>query len=66
VVQLKLLGIACPVPLRVTVEVVPAVELLIRVTAPLIVPAVVGLKLMVIVAVFPALSVSGKVAPERV
>ncbi len=64
--QITLLGIACPVPLRAMVEVVPVEELLVRVTEPLTAPAVVGLKLMVRAAVCPAFRVSGKVAPERV
>jgi hypothetical protein len=40
--QVRLLGIACPVPLRAMVEVVPVEELLVRVTVPLAAPAVVG------------------------
>jgi hypothetical protein len=64
-VQLSLFGIACPVPLRVIVEVVPVEELLVRVSFPLSAPAVVGLKPTVRVAVLPSASVSGNVAPER-
>ena len=43
-VQLSLLGIACPVPLSAIIDVVPVEELLVKVTDPLVVPAVVGLK----------------------
>ena len=42
--QLTPPGIACPVPLKVIVDFVPVEELLVRVTDPLDVPAVVGLK----------------------
>ena len=42
--QLTPLGIACPVPFKVIVDVVPVEELLVRVTDPFVVPAVVGLK----------------------
>ena len=65
-VQLRLLGIACPVPLKATVEVVPVEELLVKVNEPLVAPAVVGLKAIARVADFPAASVRGKVAPESV
>ena len=65
-VQLRLLGIACPVPLRAMVEVVPVEELLVKVTAPLLAPAVVGLKPIASVTDCPALSVNGKLAPESV
>ena len=64
--QLRLLGIANPVPLKATVEVVPVEELLVKVNAPLAVPAVVGLKPIVRVTECPAASVKGKLAPERV
>ena len=64
--QVRLLGIASPVPLRATVEVVPEDELLVRVSFPLSAPAVVGLKAIARVADFPAASVRGKVAPESV
>jgi hypothetical protein len=40
--QVRPLGMAWPVPLRVIVEVVPVEELLVRVTVPLAAPAVVG------------------------
>jgi hypothetical protein len=64
--QLRLLSIACPVPLRAMVEVVPVEELLVKVTKPLATPAVVGLKAIVRVADCPAVSVNGKLAPEKV
>ena len=71
--QLRLLGIACPVPVRVTVEVVPVEELLVRVSFPLAGPAVVGLKAIARVADCPAASVNcpaasvdGRLSPERV
>ena len=64
--QLRPPGIACPVPLRLTVEVVPVEELLVRVIFPLTAPAVVGLKAIARVADFPAVSVNGKLAPEKV
>ena len=64
--QLRLLGIASPVPLKATVEVVPVDELLVKVSAPLAVPAAVGLKAIASVADCPAASVKGKLAPERV
>ena len=64
--QLRLLGTARPVPLRATVEVAPVDELLVKVNAPLAVPAVVGLKPIVRVTECPAASVKGKLAPERV
>jgi hypothetical protein len=41
-IQPSPLGMAWPVPLSVMVEVVPAEELLVRVTVPLVAPAVVG------------------------
>ena len=41
--QLRLLGTARPVPLRATVEVGPVEESLVRVSFPLIAPALVGL-----------------------
>jgi hypothetical protein len=59
-------GTASPVPLRAMVDVVPVEELLVRVTAPLVVTAVTGSKLIVRMAVCPAFSVSGNVTPERV
>jgi hypothetical protein len=40
--QLRLLGIACPVPLRETFEVVPVEELLVRVNVPAAAPALLG------------------------
>jgi hypothetical protein len=49
--HVRLLGIACPVPLRAIAELVPVEELLVRVTAPLAAPAVVGSKPIVRVAV---------------
>jgi hypothetical protein len=64
--QLRLLGIACPVPLRATVEVVPVEELLVKASEPLAVPAVVGLKAIASVADCPAVRVNGKLAPEKV
>ena len=64
--QLRPLGIACPVPLRAMVEVVPVEELLVKVTEPLAVPAVVGLKTIASVADCPAASVNGKLTPETV
>ena len=64
--QLKLLGTANPVPLRLTAEVVPVEELLVRVSFPVVAPAVMGLKAIARVADFPAASVNGKLAPERV
>ncbi len=65
-VQVRLPGIAWPVPLKVTVEVVPVEEFLGRVPEQLAAPAADGLKPIVRVAVWPAFSVSGKVTPERV
>jgi hypothetical protein len=44
--QLSLLGTACPVPLSAIVEVVPAEELLVRMSAPVTEPAIVGLNPM--------------------
>jgi hypothetical protein len=41
-VQLRLLGIACPVPLREIVEVVPVEELLVSVSFPVAAPALLG------------------------
>jgi hypothetical protein len=52
------------VPLKLIVEVVPVDELLVKVTAPLTAPAVVGSNTMLSVAELPALSVSGKLTPE--
>jgi hypothetical protein len=40
--QLRLLGIACPVPLREIFEVVPVEELLVRVNVPAVAPALLG------------------------
>lgn len=53
-------------PLRVTVEVTPVEELLVRVSNPLAVRAASGLKLIVRVALCPGFSVNGKVTPESV
>jgi uncharacterized membrane protein YhfC len=64
--QIRPLGIACAVPLRAMVEVVPVEELLVRINEPLAVPAVVGLKAIARVADCPAVSVNGKLAPESV
>jgi hypothetical protein len=49
--QLIPLGIGCPVPLSEIVDVVPVEELLVRVTDPLVTPALVGLKPIVRVVV---------------
>jgi hypothetical protein len=62
--QLSPLSTGCPVPLKAIVEVVPADELLVRVTVPLTAPAAVGSKLIASVAVAPAFSVNGKLTPE--
>jgi hypothetical protein len=71
--QVSPLNRACPVPVKVTVEVVPVEELLVRVSFPLAAPAVVGLKAIARVADCPAASVNcppasvdGRLAPERV
>jgi hypothetical protein len=55
---------ACPVPLRLMVDVPPLVALLLMVTTPLNVPAVVGSKLIVSVAAWPGLRLIGKLIPE--
>jgi hypothetical protein len=65
-VQLRPLSTACPVPLRVMVELVPVEELLVRVTVPLAAPATLGSKPIVRVAVLPVARVSGKLTPEMV
>jgi hypothetical protein len=62
--QLRLLNTAPPVPLSAMMEVVPVEELLSKVMVPVAVPAVVGSKVIVSVAVCPTASVSGKLAPE--
>ena len=64
--QLRLLSTACPVPFSAMVELVPVEELLVRVTVPLAAPDAVGSKPIISVAVWPALRVNGKVAPESV
>jgi hypothetical protein len=55
---------ACPVPLRLIVDVPPLVALLLIVTVPVLAPAVVGSKLIVRVAVWPGFKVTGKLIPE--
>ncbi|HEX4310033.1 MAG TPA: hypothetical protein VHZ25_08385 [Acidobacteriaceae bacterium] len=55
---------ACPVPLRLTVDVPPLVALLLIATDPLNAPAVVGSKLIVSVAVWPGFRLIGKLMPE--
>jgi hypothetical protein len=65
-VQLRPLNTGWPVPLRLMVDVVPAEELLVSVTVPLIRPAAVGAKFTVNVAVLPVARVSGKLTPEMV
>jgi hypothetical protein len=48
--QLRLLGIACAIPLRAMVEVAPVEESLVRMNFPLAAPALFGLNSMPIVA----------------
>lgn len=64
--QLNPLSTGCPVPLRLTVKVVPVDELLVSVTVPLTAPAAFGAKLTVSVAVLSESSVNGKLTPEIV
>jgi hypothetical protein len=54
---------ATPVALKVSAEVVPSVELLVKTTWPLIAPAALGRNWIVTVAVAPALNVSGRLLP---
>ena len=63
-VQLNPLSTGVPVPLRLTDVEVPVDELLVNVNSPVAAPAAVGSNCTVRVAVWPAVSVSGKVAPE--
>lgn len=53
-----------PVPLRLTLDVPPVAELLVKVICPLAVPAVDGSNATVTLAVCPGVRVAGKLAPE--
>jgi hypothetical protein len=59
-------GVAAPVPvpLRLIIAIGLVEEVLVRVSAPVTAPVVVGSKLTVSVAVFPRLRVSGKLTPD--
>jgi hypothetical protein len=61
--QLTPLNTGTPVPLRLIKVEVPLVELLVTVSWPVSVPAVVGSNCTVSAAVWPGFKVSGKVAP---